>query len=90
VIHFDVLIFSRALPWDTAIGEEALDLDAFVRHLVMKLLSNLQSKAKNYLNQTDDIANTVRSTSVNSEFRYQTDTLFTLSLYYIRPKLHCS
>ena len=90
MIHFHVLIFSRALPWDTAIGEEALDLDAFVRHLVMKLLSNLQSKAKNYLNQTDDIANTVRSTSINSEFRYQTDTLFTLSLYYKRPKPHCS
>jgi exocyst complex protein 7 len=50
----------RALPWDTAIGEEALDLDAFVRHLVMILLSNLQSKAKNYLNQQDDLAHTVR------------------------------
>jgi exocyst complex component 7 len=32
----------RALPWDPNMGEEAGELDAFVRHLIMRLLNSLK------------------------------------------------
>eukprot|EP00566_Odontella_aurita_P004666 CAMPEP_0113594808 /NCGR_PEP_ID=MMETSP0015_2-20120614/39296_1 /TAXON_ID=2838 /ORGANISM="Odontella" /LENGTH=793 /DNA_ID=CAMNT_0000501873 /DNA_START=138 /DNA_END=2520 /DNA_ORIENTATION=+ /assembly_acc=CAM_ASM_000160 len=38
----------RALPWDPNIGEEAGDMDSFVRFLIMRLLNSLQGKALNY------------------------------------------
>lgn len=38
----------RALPWDPNIGEEAGELDAYVRFLITKLLSSLQHKGITY------------------------------------------
>jgi len=38
----------RALPWDPNIGEEAGDLDSFIRFLIMRLLNSLQGKMLNY------------------------------------------
>lgn len=38
----------RALPWDPNMGEEAGELDSFVRYLVMRLLNSLKGKALNY------------------------------------------
>jgi exocyst complex component 7 len=38
----------RALPWDPNMGEDAGELDSFVRHLVMRLLNSLKGKAINY------------------------------------------
>jgi exocyst complex component 7 len=32
----------RALPWDPNMGEEAGELDSFVRHLIMRLLNSLK------------------------------------------------
>ena len=44
----------RALPWDPNMGEEAGDLDAFVRYLVMRLLNSLKGKALNYTKEGRD------------------------------------
>jgi exocyst complex protein 7 len=41
------LLFS-ALPWDPNMGEEAGELDSFVRYLVMRLFNSLKGKALNY------------------------------------------
>lgn len=38
----------RALPWDQNIGDDASDMDAYVRFLTNRLLSNLQTKSTNY------------------------------------------
>jgi exocyst complex protein 7 len=38
----------RALPWDPNMGEEAGELDSYVRYLVMRLLNSLKGKALNY------------------------------------------
>lgn len=34
----------RALPWDPNMGEDAGELDSFVRYLVMRLLNSLKGK----------------------------------------------
>lgn len=38
----------RALQWDQNIGDDAGDLNSFIRFLIMRLLDSLQSKAINY------------------------------------------
>jgi len=38
----------RALPWDPNIGEEAGEMESYVRFLIMRLLNSLQGKALNY------------------------------------------
>lgn len=38
----------RALPWDPNMGEDAGELEAFVRYLVMRLLNSLKGKALDY------------------------------------------
>ena len=38
----------RALPWDSSIGEDASDMDSFVKYLISRLLNNLQAKAHGY------------------------------------------
>jgi len=38
----------RALPWDEKIGEEAEDMDKFVKYLIHKCLNNLQLKSLKY------------------------------------------
>lgn len=44
----------RALPWDPNMGEEAGELDSFVRFLVMRLLNSLKGKALNYVRDGRD------------------------------------
>lgn len=48
LIFFDLSLFDSALPWDPNIGEEAGELDSFVRYLVMRLFNSLKGKALNY------------------------------------------
>ena len=38
----------RALPWDQGIGNDAGEMDVFVRFLIKQLLISLQGKAQNY------------------------------------------
>jgi exocyst complex protein 7 len=38
----------RSLQWDPNMGEEAGELDSFVRFLIMRLLNSLKGKALNY------------------------------------------
>lgn len=47
---------TRALPWDPNIGEEAGELDSFIRFLVMRLLNSLKGKAFNYTRDPGDDA----------------------------------
>jgi exocyst complex component 7 len=44
----------RALPWDPNMGDDAGDLDAFVRFLVMRLLNSLKGKALDYTREARD------------------------------------
>jgi len=43
-----------ALPWDPNMGEEAGELDSFIRFLVMRLLNSLKGKALNYVRDGRD------------------------------------
>jgi exocyst complex protein 7 len=44
----------RALPWDPNIGEEAGEMDSYVRFIIMRLLNSLQGKALNYTKTGDE------------------------------------
>lgn len=44
----------RALPWDPNIGEEAGEMESYVRFLILRLLNSLQAKALNYTKNNDD------------------------------------
>jgi len=44
----------RALPWDPNIGDEAGEMDSYVRFLITRLLSSLQTKALNYAKDAED------------------------------------
>jgi exocyst complex component 7 len=44
----------RALPWDPNTGDEAGEMDSYVRFLIMRLLNSLQGKALNYTKNSDD------------------------------------
>jgi len=43
----------RPLTWDTSIGNEAGEMEFFIQFLIMSLLANLQSKAKQYLTDSE-------------------------------------
>jgi exocyst complex protein 7 len=45
----------RQLPWDPNMGEEAGELDSFIRFLVMRLVNSLKGKALNYTKHVGDI-----------------------------------
>ena len=45
---YRISLCCRALPWDPNMGDEAGELDSFVRYLVMRLLNSLKGKALNY------------------------------------------
>jgi exocyst complex protein 7 len=51
----------RALPWDPNIGEEAGEMESYVRFLIMRLLNSLQGKALNYTKNDDDEGGQPRS-----------------------------
>jgi exocyst complex protein 7 len=41
----------RALPWDQSIGDDAGEIEIFVRFLIKQLISSLQGKAQTYKNE---------------------------------------
>ena len=45
----------RQLPWDPNMGEEAGELDSFIRFLVMRLVNSLKGKALNYTKHSGDL-----------------------------------
>ena len=45
----------RQLPWDPNMGEEAGELDSFIRFLIMRLLNSLKGKAMNYEKNSGDL-----------------------------------
>jgi exocyst complex component 7 len=45
----------RQLPWDPNLGDEAGELDSFIRFLTMRLINSLKGKANNYLKHADDL-----------------------------------
>jgi exocyst complex component 7 len=45
----------RQLPWDPNMGEEAGELDSFIRFLIMRLLNSLKGKALNYTKHSHEI-----------------------------------
>ena len=45
----------RQLPWDPNMGEDAGELDSFVRFLVMRLVNSLKGKALNYTKHSGDL-----------------------------------
>ena len=73
----------RALPWDQNIGDEASDMDSFVRFLVSCLLTNLKAKSENYLNDPGPSAYAKSCLfMMNNTFyllEYQTKTLAKIS-----------
>ena len=52
VSHYDSAYKSvskrRQLPWDPNMGEEAGDIESFIRFLVLRLINSLKGKALNY------------------------------------------
>lgn len=44
----NVSFSKRALPWDPNIGEEAGEMDSFVKYLVMRLRNSLVEKSGHY------------------------------------------
>mmetsp|Transcript_7407 Transcript_7407/g.18216 ORF Transcript_7407/g.18216 Transcript_7407/m.18216 type:complete len:797 (-) Transcript_7407:60-2450(-) len=45
----------RQLPWDPNLGEDAGELDSFIRFLTMRLVNSLKGKAQNYQKHHDDV-----------------------------------
>jgi exocyst complex protein 7 len=46
----------RALPWDPNIGEEAGEMDSYVKYLVLRIRSNLARKSERYAAEPGDLA----------------------------------
>lgn len=45
----------RQLPWDPNMGDDAGELDSFIRFLVMRLVNSLKGKALNYSKHSGDL-----------------------------------
>jgi exocyst complex protein 7 len=45
----------RQLPWDPNMGEEAGELDSFIRFMIMRLLNSLKGKALHYTKHSGDL-----------------------------------
>ena len=59
----------RALPWDPNMGEDAGEMDSFVRYLVMRLLNSLKGKAIEYTRDgRDDSQNKAHIFMINNAF----------------------
>ncbi|KAL7556864.1 hypothetical protein ACA910_011833 [Epithemia clementina (nom. ined.)] len=59
----------RALPWDPNMGEDAGEMDSFVRYLVMRLLNNLKGKAIEYTQDgKEDSQNKAHIFMINNAF----------------------
>ena len=70
----------RALPWDPNIGDEAGEMDAYVRFLILRLLNSLQGKALTYTKDVEDEGGQAKSNMfmINNSF-YLLEQLVTKS-----------
>jgi exocyst complex component 7 len=65
----------RQLPWDPSMGEEAGELDTFIRFLVMRLVNSLKGKALNYTKHAGDIGQARSSMFMMNNTFYLRDEL---------------
>lgn len=65
----------RQLPWDPNMGEEAGELDSFVRFLVMRLINSLKGKALNYTKHSGDLGQARSSMFMMNNTFYLRDEL---------------
>lgn len=65
----------RQLPWDPNMGEEAGELDTFLRFLVMRLVNSLKGKALNYTKHAGDIGQARSSMFMMNNTFYLRDEL---------------
>ena len=65
----------RQLPWDPNMGEEAGELDSFIRFLVMRLVNSLKGKALNYTKHNADIGHARSSMFMMNNSFYLRDEL---------------
>jgi len=65
----------RQLPWDPGMGDEAGELDSFIRFLVMRLVNSLKGKALNYTKHSADIGHARSSMFMMNNTFYLRDEL---------------
>ncbi|VEU44117.1 unnamed protein product [Pseudo-nitzschia multistriata] len=65
----------RQLPWDPNMGEDAGELDSFIRFLVMRLVNSLKGKALNYTKHSADIGHARSSMFMMNNTFYLRDVL---------------
>ena len=65
----------RQLPWDPNMGEDAGELDSFIRFLVMRLVNSLKGKALNYTKNSADISQARSSMFMMNNTFYLRDEL---------------
>jgi len=65
----------RQLPWDPNMGEEAGELDSFIRFLVMRLVNSLKGKALNYTKHSGDLGQARSSMFMMNNTFYLRDEL---------------
>ncbi len=65
----------RQLPWDPNMGDEAGELDSFVRFLVMRLVNSLKGKALNYTKHAGDLGQARSSMFMMNNTFYLRDEL---------------
>jgi exocyst complex protein 7 len=65
----------RQLPWDPNMGEDAGELDSFIRFLVMRLVNSLKGKALNYTKNSADISHARSSMFMMNNTFYLRDEL---------------
>lgn len=65
----------RQLPWDPNMGEDAGELESFIRFLVMRLVNSLKGKALNYTKHSADISHARSSMFMMNNTFYLRDEL---------------
>ena len=65
----------RQLPWDPNMGDDAGELDSFVRFLVMRLVNSLKGKALNYTKHAGDLGQARSSMFMMNNMFYLRDEL---------------
>lgn len=65
----------RQLPWDPNMGEEAGELESFIRFLVMRLVNSLKGKALNYTKHPGDLGQARSSMFMMNNTFYLRDEL---------------
>lgn len=65
----------RQLPWDPNMGEEAGELESFIRFLIMRLVNSLKGKALNYTKYPGDLGQARSSMFMMNNTFYLRDEL---------------